>query len=54
MNPRITSILKFIGAWFCIIVAVVILIIERQAMGALGIVGWAALSIAFSQAPNAW
>ena len=54
MNPRFMSAVKFIGAWTCIVVAVVILVVMHQSLGSMGVVGWAALSIAFSQAPTSW
>lgn len=45
------GIIKFIGAWFCIVGAVVVLILDRGASGlALPL---SVLSIAFAQAPSA-
>lgn len=45
------SIVKFIGAWFCIVGAVVLLVLEPH--GAFGLPGvLSLLSIAFSQAPS--
>jgi hypothetical protein len=50
MNP--ITIIKFIGAWFCIVGAVVLLFLEHTVFGLPGVL--ALLSIAFSQAPSTW
>lgn len=46
------AIVKFIGAWFCIIGAVVLLVLGHQLFGLPGVL--ALLAIAFAQAPTAW
>lgn len=50
MNP--VSIIKFFGAWFCIIAAVVLLVLGHQPFGIAGVL--ALLAIAFAQAPTTW
>lgn len=50
MNP--IPLVKFIGAWFCIIAAVVLLVLGHQPFGITGVLG--ILAIAFAQAPTSW
>lgn len=50
MNP--ITIIKFIGAWFCIIAAVVLLVLGHVLFGLPGVL--ALLAIAFAQAPTTW
>jgi hypothetical protein len=50
MNPL--TIVKFIGAWFCIVAAVAFLLIGHQLFGLPGAL--ALLAIAFAQAPSSW
>jgi hypothetical protein len=50
MNPL--SIIKFFGAWFCIVAAVVLLVLGHQVFGLPGVL--ALLAISFSQAPSNW
>lgn len=49
MNP--ITLIKFIGAWLCIIAAGVLLVLGGQPFGLAGVL--AILSIAFSSAPGA-
>jgi len=44
--------IKFIGAWFCIVAAVVLLVLGHQVFGLPGVL--ALLGIAFAQAPTNW
>lgn len=44
------KIVKFIGAWFCIIAAVALLVIEHTVFGIPGVL--ALLAIAFAEAPE--
>jgi len=46
------TLVKFIGAWFCIIAAVVLLVLGHQVFGLPGVL--ALLAIAFAQAPATW
>ncbi len=46
------TLVKFIGAWFCIIAAVVLLVLGHQVFGVPGVL--ALLAIAFAQAPTNW
>jgi hypothetical protein len=50
MSPL--GVAKFLGAWSCIIGAVVLLVLEHSVFGLPGVL--ALLSIAFSQAPANW
>jgi hypothetical protein len=50
MNPL--TLAKFIGAWFCIVGATVLLILGHQPFGLVGVL--AILAIAFAQAPSNW
>lgn len=50
MNPL--TIIKFIGAWFCIVAAIVMLVLEHSVFGLPGVM--ALLAIAFSLAPASW
>lgn len=50
MQPLV--IVKFIGAWFCIVGAVVLLVLGHQLFGLPGVL--ALLAIAFAQAPTTW
>lgn len=50
MNPIIA--IKFLGAWFCIIAACVLLILTKTVFGLPGVL--ALLAIAFAQAPPSW
>lgn len=50
MNP--ISAVKFIGAWFCIIASVVLLVLGHALFGLPGVL--ALLAIAFAQAPTTW
>lgn len=45
------NVVKFLGAWVCIVASIVLMVLGHQIAGAPGIL--ALLSIAFSQAPNA-
>lgn len=49
---RPITIVKFIGAWFCIIAAVALLVLGHQPFGITGVLG--ILAIAFAQAPSNW
>lgn len=44
------SVVKFVGAWFCIIAAVALLVLGHQPFGITGVL--ALLAIAFAQAPS--
>lgn len=46
------SVIKFFGAWFCIIAAVVLLVLGHAIFGLPGVL--ALLAIAFAQAPTTW
>jgi hypothetical protein len=46
------NIVKFIGCWFCIVAAVVLLVLGHQPFGIAGVL--ALLAIAFAQAPATW
>ncbi len=51
MNP--ITLIKFIGCWFCIVAAVVLLVLFRGApFGLPGVL--ALLAIAFATAPATW
>ena len=50
MNP--ISIIKFFGAWFCILASVVLLVLGHQVFGLPGVL--ALLALAFSMAPVSW
>jgi hypothetical protein len=50
MNP--IPLIKFVGAWFCIIAAVVLLVLGHTLFGLPGVL--AILAIAFAQAPTSW
>jgi hypothetical protein len=50
MNPL--TIVKFLGCWFCIVGAVVLLVLEHSVFGLPGVL--ALLAIAFAQAPTTW
>lgn len=50
MNP--ITIFKFIGCWFCIVGAVVLLVLGHALFGLPGVL--ALLAIAFAQAPATW
>ena len=52
MNMRVVTIVKFFGAWICIIAAAVLLILGHQVYGLPGAL--ALLAIAFAQAPVTW
>ncbi len=52
MNP--VTALKFIGCWFCIVAAVVLLVLEHGAV-AFGLPGvLSLLALAFAMAPATW
>lgn len=46
------SIIKFFGAWFCIVAAVVLLVLGHPLFALPGAL--ALLAIAFAQAPTTW
>lgn len=46
------TIVKFIGSWFCLIGAVVLLVLGHVVFGLPGVL--ALLAIAFAQAPASW
>ena len=50
MNP--VTIIKFIGAWFCIVAAIAFLVVGHEVFGIPGVL--ALLAIAFSVAPAHW
>ena len=50
MQPIV--LVKFIGAWFCIIAAVALLILGHAVFGLPGVL--ALVAIAFAQAPSSW
>ena len=52
MNTRAVTIVKFFGAWICIIATAVLLILGHQVFGLPGVL--ALLAIAFAQAPTTW
>ena len=43
-------VVKFVGAWFCIIAAIALIVIGHQPFGVAAVL--ALLAIAFSQAPS--
>jgi hypothetical protein len=49
-NPL--AIIKFIGCWFCILAAVVLLVLGHVVFGLPGVL--CLLAIAFAQAPASW
>lgn len=46
------NMVKFAGAWFCIIAAIALIVIGHQPFGIAGVL--ALLAIAFSTAPASW
>ena len=46
------GIIKFAGAWFCVVAAVALLVLGHQPFGIAGVLG--ILAIAFATAPANW
>jgi hypothetical protein len=52
MSTRAVTIIKFFGAWVCIIASCVLIVLGHQLFGLPGVL--AILAIAFAQAPVNW